>query len=214
MINILIVDDHQLVGEGTKQMLASEPEFNVKVVVSSQEVKELAKDERYDLYIIDLNMPEKNGLQLSTEILSIDPNAKILIYTGLDISPYFNHLIDLGVSGFISKTYTKEQLIRSVWSITEGFSLIPTELISQLRQTDSEVQLKDGKTISITDVEKKVMFQVAEGLRNDDIAVNLSMSKRNVERYLTDLFKKLQVSSRQEAIKKGRKLGLIPEVLI
>lgn len=214
MINILIVDDHQLVGEGTKQILSSEPEFNAKWVVSSQEVKQLVKHEKYDVYVFDLNMPGKNGLQLSTEVLSIDPNAKILIYTGLDITTYFNYLMDIGVSGFISKSYTKQQLIRSIWCAVEGLALIPVELISQLRRLGNEVNLKNGKKISITSSEEGLLFQVAKGLENDDIADNLYMSKRNVERNLTMIFKKLQVSSRGEAIVKGKELGLIPEVII
>lgn len=211
MINILIVDDHQLVGEGTKEILSSEPTYNVEWVDSSREAIDLFKDFKYDVYVFDLDIPDINGFKLSSQVLEIYPDAKILIYTGHDISIYFKYLIDIGVSGFISKTYTRQQLIDSIRYVLDGFALIPVELLSQLRNADSKANLKNGEGISLTELEKGIILQISKGLTNDHISKNLHMSKRNVERILTKLYQRLQVSSRREAVIKSKELGLIPE---
>lgn len=214
MINILIVDDHELVGEGTKNILAGEPEFNLNLIISSEEASQHIHEHHYDLYIFDLNMPERNGFELTQQVLSVDPDAKILIFTGLDVSTYFNYMIESGVSGFISKTDSKRQLIRAVWCAIEGQAVIPIELLAQLRRTNTEIKLSDGVKISLSEKEEKILIQVAKGLTNEEIAENLYMSKRNVERYLTTIFKKMRVSSRGEAIIKGKKLEFIPEIMV
>ena len=85
MINILIVDDHEVVGEGTRDLLLSEPDFHVDYVRCSKEVIRIVEENSYDIYLFDLDMPEKNGLDLTTDILKIDENARVLIFTGHDM---------------------------------------------------------------------------------------------------------------------------------
>ncbi|MFB1052265.1 response regulator [Paraliobacillus sp. JSM ZJ581] len=214
MINILIVDDHEIVGEGTRNLLLSEPDFQVDYVRCSKEVIGLVEENSYDIYLVDLDMPEKNGLDLTNDILKIDENARVLIFTGHDIAVHFNYLIDAGVSGFISKYSSKRQLMRAIWSATEGLATVPIELLSRLRKGKNEAVLDNGKKISLTQIEEGILLMVSKGLKNEEIAEELYMSKRNVERYLTEVFKKLSVSSRSEAIVKVKQVGLLPRVMV
>ena len=214
MINILIVDDHAVVGEGTKNILASELEFNVNLIVCSEEANQHIREQKYDVYIFDLDMPEINGLELTKQVLSIDPEAKIIIFSGHEISAYFNQMVNLGVSGFISKTFTKNQLIRAVWCAVDGQAVIPLELLSQLRRKDHQVESRSGEIISLSDKEVEILIQATKGLTNEEIGKQVYISKRNVERHLTIIFKKLQVNSRGEAIERGKELGIIPEILV
>ncbi|NMB18861.1 MAG: response regulator transcription factor [Erysipelothrix sp.] len=214
MINILIVDDHAVVGEGTKNILASEPDFNVNLIVCSEEASQRIREQKYDVYIFDLDMPEINGLDLTKQVLSIDPEAKIIIFSGHEISAHFNQMVNLGVSGFISKTFTKNQLIRAVWCAVDGQAVIPIELLTQLRRITHQVESRSGEIISLSDKEVEILIQASKGLTNEEIGKQVYISKRNVERHLTIIFKKLQVNSRGEAITRGKELGIIPGILV
>lgn len=215
MTRILIVDDHAVVGEGTKAILDEEADFFVDVLTNSEDVtKRLAENEKYDIYILDLHMPGVNGLELTNIILGIQPCAKVMIYTGYDIAAHFNHLIQIGVSGFISKSSSSQQLIRAVRCTIDNQSVIPLELLHQLRRTEYKPVVQNGREIVLTQKEEEILLKVAKGRTNDQIAEELYMSRRSVERYLTGLFKKLNVSSRAETIRKAKEIGLISEILI
>ncbi|MDL4838912.1 response regulator transcription factor [Aquibacillus rhizosphaerae] len=214
MIKILIVDDHEVVGEGTKSLLSSVEEFRVDFIVCSKEANELIKKNKYDVYIFDLNMPGKNGVELTDHLLSIDEDAKVIIFTGHDISSHFNHLVEIGVSGFISKECSKKQLIRAIWCAIDGQAVVPVELLYQLRRTENQVKLRNGNSVSLSQTEEAILIRVAKSNSNDEIADELYMSRRNVERHLTKIFKKLQVNSRSEAMIKGKELGLLPEIVV
>ncbi|MFN7249519.1 MAG: response regulator [Anaerobacillus sp.] len=214
MINILVVDDHSIVGEGTKRLLESETDFRVDFFGSSLETIELIKAKNYDVYLLDLHMPEISGIALTKEILNVHRDAKVLIFTGHDIFCYFNYLIQSGVSGVLSKTSSKQQLIRTIRGVIDNQAVIPLELLQQLRRTENKICFEGGNEIKLTQKEEAILLKVAEGGTNEQIAEELFSSKRSVERHLTNIFKKLHVSSRAEVIAKGRNLGLIPDVLI
>lgn len=214
MINLLIVDDHLVVGEGTKRLLEEESDFKVQVVSSSKVASELIKTKKFDVYLLDLQMPELNGLELTREIKNTISNAKIIIYTGHDIAAHFNYLVEIGVSGFISKTTSKKQFIRSIRCALDEEVVLPLDLLFQLRRTETQVMIEGGEEVSLTSREEEILLKVAKGMNNDEIAEELYMSKRNVERSLTSIFKKLKVDSRVDLIIKGRELGIIPEVIL
>ena len=114
MIKVLIVDDHPAVGEGTKAIIEQEEDIQAEVILDSENILEVINKDHYDVYLLDLYMPKLNGIELSKVILQNDPDATILIYTGFNIAEHYNLLIEAGVSGFISKTETKEQLITAI----------------------------------------------------------------------------------------------------
>lgn len=214
VIDILVIDDHPIVGEGTKKLLENENQFSVDLAISIKDYEERINEKNYDVYLIDLNMPEKNGLELTKELMQLKADAKILIFTSHSLTTHFNYLIDAGVAGFISKTYTREQLIRTIWLAVEGLAVIPIELLAQLRRVEKEVTLEEDKNIKLTELEENILYYVAKGKSNEEIAIQFHMSKRNVERYLTKLFGKLGVQSRTEMIWKAKELNIIPEVLL
>lgn len=170
--------------------------------------------QRYDIYLFDLHMVEEKVLELMEQVQNIDSAVKIMILTESNISPYFNIMVNLGVSGFISRSYSKEQLIRAVRCTAEGQAIIPTSLLRQLRRSSHKVKLQNGKNISISEKEEKILMELSKGLTNEEISRTLYMSKRTLERQLTKIYKKLQVQSRTEAITKSQKLGLIPQIIL
>lgn len=213
MIRILLVDDHPSVGEGTKNMIEQDTEMQVTVLMSGMEALELAAEENYDVMLFDLNMPVISGIELTKRMIKINPESRILIYTGYEISPNFNMLIESGVSGVVSKTASREQLLNAIRCVMRDEAVIPVSLLRQLRRR--EVRLNQGtnekvmEEVSINEREQEILQEVASGSSNRDIASKLLMSQRTVEYNLTRIFEKLGVRSRSEAIVEARRLGLI-----
>lgn len=213
MINLLIVDDHPSIGEGTKAIIEQQADMKADVMTESEKVIDRLTEKKYDMYVVDLFMPNLNGTELAKAILRVDPDAIILIYTGYDIMPHYNMMMAAGVSGFISKTATAEQLITAIRCALREEVVIPLQLLKQLRRVEAGPSTDDGQKklgdITLSNREQQILDQVGEGLKNSVIAQNLNMSRRTIELGLTKIFSKLDVGSRTEAYKKAREYGLL-----
>lgn len=213
MIQVLIVDDHPAVGEGTRNIIEQQEDMEAEVLIDSELVFERLREKNYDVYILDLYMPKMNGVELSKLILQDDPEAIILIYTGFDIMSHYNMIIDAGVTGFISKTATAEQLITAIRCALREEAVIPVHLLKQLRRIEASPSTSEGQEtlgyITLSDKEQQILEQVARGLTNNSIALNLGASQRTIEYNLTKIFSKLRVSSRTEALLKAKEFGLL-----
>ncbi|MCM3042704.1 response regulator transcription factor [Paenibacillus motobuensis] len=213
MVRILLVDDHPSVGEGTKNMIEQDPDMQVTVLMSAIEALGLVEQESFDVMLFDLNMPIISGIELTKRIMKVRPESRILIYTGYEISPNFNILVESGVSGVVSKTATREQLLNAIRCVLRDEAVIPVSLLRQLRRR--EIRLNQGREeksmeeVSINEREQEILQEVSSGSSNKDIASRLLMSQRTVEYNLTRIFEKLNVRSRSEAIVEARRLGLI-----
>ncbi|HVJ50005.1 response regulator transcription factor, partial [Desulfitobacterium sp.] len=106
-------------------MIEQESDMKVTVVTSSTDALEVLKSRTFDVLMFDLNMPVINGLELTRRVVAINSDIPILIYTGYDISSYFNILIEARVSGFISKTASREQLVTAIRCALRGEAVIP-----------------------------------------------------------------------------------------
>lgn len=215
MVNVLIVDDHPAVGEGTRTMIEQEADWTATVMTDPEEALQEISKRSYDVYLIDLFMPYINGIELTKLILQETPEATILIYTGFDLVTHFNMLVEVGVKGFISKTATKEQLITAIRCALRDEAVLPVQLVKQLRRMDAlpstdEGQLNMGNVL-LTTKEQQIVTGISQGLTNKVIAAQLSMSQRTVEYHLTKIFTKLKVSSRTEALLKAKEYGLLSE---
>lgn len=213
VIHILLVDDHPSVSEGTKSMIEQEEDMYVETVISSMEALEILKNRKFDLMLIDLNMPVINGLELTKRVMAINSDIPVLIYTGYDIAPHFNLLVEAGVSGFVSKTSSREQLVSAIRCGLRGETILPVSLLRQLRRSDARIESINGEiidSVSINEKEQLILKLAAQGKGNKEIAEILFMSQRTVEYNLTRIFGKLNVRSRAEAILEAKRLGLIP----
>ncbi|MGO4111046.1 response regulator [Paenibacillus sp. YAF4_2] len=211
MIRILLVDDHPSVGEGTKTMIEQDPEMKVTVVLSAMEALDAVNQDLFDIILCDLNMPGISGLELAKRLIQQDPDRRVLIYTGYEISTHYNLLIECGVSGFISKTVSREQLHNTIRCAMRGEAVIPITLLKQLRRNEVKITRAEKaiEEVSINERDQDILQEVANGSSNKDIAAKLHMSQRTVEYNLTRIFEKLSVRSRSEAIVEAKRLGLI-----
>jgi two-component system competent response regulator ComA len=213
VIHVLIVDDHPAVGAGTRAMIDQEEDMKATVLSDAEKVMAHLEENSYAIYLIDLYMPKINGVDLTKMILQVDPDAKILIYTGFDLVAHYNLLIEAGIAGFMSKTATQEQLITGIRCALREEVVIPLQLLKQLRRVNTGPSTSEGEEdlgdMTLSSKEQQILEEVAKGLTNKAIALNLSMSQRTIEHHLTKIFTKLGVSSRTEALLKAREYGLL-----
>ncbi|MGX6444418.1 response regulator transcription factor [Neobacillus sp. K501] len=210
-MEILLVDDHRSVVEGTKMLIEAEKDMNVTIETDVYLVPDLVRLKEFDVILFDLYMPNMNGADLARKVIEDVPDAIILIYSGFEIGPHFNLLMESGVSGFISKTSTREQLVQAIRSAARKEAIIPMQLLKQLRRKEIVLQgqTPNDKT-TISQKEDKLLRELAKGHSNKEISKTLLISQRSLEYSLTELFQKLNVNSRVEAIKKAKSLGILP----
>ncbi|TMV47414.1 response regulator transcription factor [Paenibacillus mesophilus] len=210
-MEILLVDDHRSVVEGTQMLIESEPDMNVTIETDVYRVPDLVRLKKFDVMLLDLYMPNMNGADLTRKLLDYVPDAVILIYSGFDIAPHFNLLMESGVSGFIAKTSTREQLIQAIRCAARKEAIIPMQLLKQLRRQEIVVLGDtDSEKTTITPDEEKLLRELAKGKSNKEISKTLMISQRSLEYSLTEIFQKLHVGSRVEVIKKAKSIGILP----
>lgn len=212
MIKILLVDDHIAVAEGTKAILEQSGKFKVTTCYDYDTTNQMIEDESFDVYLLDLYMPKISGIEMSKKILEKLPDAKILIYTGFDLRSHFNLLIDAGVSGFLSKEASIEQIIRSIEAVLRDEVILPVDIFSELRRTQiTNKTMQDDvlENIELTKREHDILAAISKGLTNKEISQELLLSQRSVEYSLTNIFSKLKVKSRTEALLKAKQYNLL-----
>ena len=211
MIQILLVDDHPLVGEGTKLIIENEKDMKVHIETSSLQALERVKLQSFDVMLFDLQMPELDGFELTKRVLEKDPTANILIYTGFEIFPHLDLLMESGAVGFIPKTSTKEQLIRALRCALNQEVVLPFSMLKEIYRGVRPSILKEEtrEKFSLNEKEKKILKELVKGKTNKEIAQVLFIGQRSLEYSLTNLFHKLGVQTRIEAVVKVKEMELI-----
>ncbi|MCO7176904.1 response regulator [Sporolactobacillus kofuensis] len=211
MTSVLVIDDHAVVASGTKAVLQNAG-FEVETQSSAKNIQLILKETHYDLFLIDLNMPDMDGMAVSDLILDQDPDAKIIIYTGYEteIEPLFASMLKRGISGVVSKSASIDSLIAALHAVLRDEVLLPMWLFQRLRVNDSVHT--DGSKVHLNQNERDILAGVVHGDTNREIAQNLLLGQRTVEKYLTGIFQKLGVHSRVEAAEKVNELGIHLEI--
>lgn len=194
------MDDHHLVGEGTKEMLEGEEKFRVHYVASALEVLDI--DTLYDLYIVDIHMPDLSGIELARKLLKRNKDLKIILYTGLHNQKSLSLFTQVGISGVISKTATKLELITLINAVLSGYTIVPLSIFKNKNP-------KRTNTVGLTKRDLTILKHVSEGLSNKEIAEKLFIADRSVEYHLSKIYKILNVKKREEAVIKAFRLNLI-----
>ncbi|MFD2133873.1 response regulator [Pseudogracilibacillus auburnensis] len=202
MISILIVDDHHLVGEGTKEMLEGEEKFCVHYVASALEVLDM--DTIYDLYIVDIHMPDLSGIELAKKLLKRNNDLKIILYTGLHNQKSLSLFTQVGISGVISKTATKSELITLINTVLSGYTFVPLSIFKHKKQKRTNTY-----TLGLTEKDLTILKYVSDGLSNKEIAKKLFLADRSVEYHLSKIYKNLNVKKREEAVVEAFRLNLL-----
>ncbi len=198
MMNILIIDDHPVVLDGTKTLLQDLANVQIETEQDSAAVLPRMDTEAFQLFLIDINMKPINGIQLSEMIKKKQPEALIILYTGYELSDYYELLIEKKIDGLLSKLATKEQVIQTIQAALRGEILLAADFLDFVQQRSNLPNVQ--QEVLLSDKEQEILQLVAQGCTNKAIASAIGVTQRTVENYLSKLFVKLNVESRAEAV--------------
>lgn len=196
----MIADDHNLIREGLKQLLEFDGSMEI-ISEASNGVECLDKlhDTIPDVLLLDINMPEKNGLEVLEEIKNKKYEIKVLILTVHNELEYLLKAVDIGVDGYILKDSESAELKKAINAVLAGENYIQASLIPALNNRLVNRDIDKDKIDSLTGRELEVLIQVASGMFNKEIAINLNISERTVKNHISNIFKKIDVSDRTQA---------------
>ncbi len=210
-LTVLIVDDHPLVREALHQALAGERDMEVVAEAGDgEEAVKLASELKPDVAVMDIVMPKLNGIEATRKIKQIAPNIAILILTAYDDDEYVLGLLDAGAAGYLLKSARGRDLAGAIRAVKSGKSVLHPKIIAKLLKRAMIAPVEERKASDLlSERESEVLRLVALGMSNKEIAGKLFLSQRTVKAHLTNIFNKLNVASRSEAIVKGLKWGLV-----
>ena len=196
----MLVDDHALIREGIKKLL----EFDDSIEVIEQasdgyECLEKLKTNRPDILLLDINMPNMNGIEVLEALKAKKDPVKVLILTVHSEVEYLVKAVDIGANGYILKDSGSAELKKAIIDIINNDSYIQPSLIPALNSRLINRDLDKERLKSLTKREVEILAQVASGMFNKEIANNLGISERTVKNHISNIFKKIDVSDRTQA---------------
>jgi DNA-binding NarL/FixJ family response regulator len=197
LITILIADDHPLARAGIRTILEEAPDMRViGEAEDGDAAQKLVAKLQPRVLLLDLKMPGLSSAELEKWVRSNFPNIVTLVLTAHDRDTYLSQMLDAGVAGYMDKNTRSEQLIAAIRRAVSGEFLFSSEQIRRARQWR---QQEGRKWQRLTSREREILQYLANGLDNAGISLHLSISQKTVAFHITNILKKLQVVSRQEA---------------
>jgi NarL family two-component system response regulator LiaR len=212
-IKILIADDHAFVREGTRRILEQEPDLEVVAEAGDgEEAVRLASDLKPDVAIIDVAMPKLDGIEATRRIKALCPAVAVLVLSAYDDDQFVFGLLEAGAAGYLLKSVRGHEIVDAIRAVDAGESVlhpsVARKVLNRFASVSSRAQRKKPLEL-LTDREMEVLKLVTKGLSNKDIADGLSLSVRTVQGHLANIFNKLRVSSRTEAVVHALKEGWV-----
>lgn len=198
-IRIIIADDHMMVREGLKQLL--ELDGSIEVIGQASEGEtclKLVDELQPDVVLLDINMPNMNGLQTLKKLRSKNSEQKVLMLTIHNEVEYLLRAVELGANGYVLKDSESEVLKKAIFTVFNGETYIEASLTPELKERMKRMK-SSSSSESLTKREVDVLKLIAEGLFNKEIAYRLNISEKTVKNHVSNIFKKIGVSDRTQA---------------
>lgn len=200
VIKIMLVDDHGVLRDGLKNIFQLEEDFNVVgEAVSGEEAMNKMELLNPDIVVLDINLPDKNGVEITKEMKQNYKETKILILTMHSHKEYFMSAIREGADGYLLKDAPSEQVVEAIRTIMRGESVIHPVMTKKLLSFHHEDE-KQSKESELTEREKEVLVCLVEGLSNREVGEKLFISEKTVKIHVSKIFRKLAVKSRSQAV--------------
>jgi len=210
-IKVLIADDHAVVREGTRQILEHEADMDVVgEAADGEEAVKLAGSARPDVAIIDIAMPGVDGIEAPRQIKSLYPSTAVLILSAYDDDQFVFSLLEAGAAGYLLKSVSGDELVQAIKAIHNGEPVLDPAIAKKVMnyfKLPDKVPSLEEEPEHLSERELDIIKLAARGLTNKDIADRLHLSYRTVEGHMRDVFNKLGVGSRTEAVLYGLKKG-------
>lgn len=201
-IKVLIADDHALMRQGLKQILELEEDIEVVgLAVNGEETIRLAQQLKPHVILLDINMPQMNGIQALRRLKDLGTDSKIVMLTIHEDKEYLFETINIGASGYVLKDAESSSLVKAIRDVYNGESYIHPTLASTLvKEFNRNGKIEDEcKRSSLTRREYEVLILIAEGRNNKEIADILFISEKTVKNHVSNIFKKIEVNDRTQA---------------
>ncbi|MDX2163382.1 MAG: response regulator transcription factor [bacterium] len=205
-MRILLAEDHNIVRQGTRMYFESMGVEVVGEATTGAEAVRLTRELQPDVVVMDIHMPELTGVEAARRIRLDNPDVRVLVLTAYDDPAYVHALLDAGADGFVLKTAALSQLYHALQEVAVGRSAFDPAVMAKAAQHETDVpKLIEG----LTDRELEMLHCAALGLTNKEIGGRLFISDRTVQGHLQNVYQKLGVKTRTEAVTAGLTRGLI-----
>lgn len=202
-IRLALVDDHSLVRDGIKALLSVVP--NVAVVGEAENgarAMEMVEQCKPDLLLVDINLPDINGLVLTRKIREKHPSLRVLVLSMHDSKEYVSESLRAGASGYVLKNSPSREIVAAIEAIATGGTFYSAEIAQKLL-------LEDGESSELTPRESQVLYKMAQGLNNKEMARELNISVRTVETHRLSIRRKLKIDKPAALVKYAIDHGII-----
>jgi DNA-binding NarL/FixJ family response regulator len=209
MLRILLADDHDLTRSGLRYLLEKRKDWTVCGEASNGRMAvEMAENLRPDFAILDMSMPEMNGLEATCQILKKQPQMKVLIYTMHETEKVILDVLDAGARGVVLKSDAGENLVAAVESITKGRRFFTSRVAETVVEAVADSTEPPGP-IALTSREREVVQLLAEGKSNKEVADRLGISARTAEGHRGEIMRKLKLGSLAALIRYAIRNGIV-----
>lgn len=207
MIKILIADDQELIRESLKIILSTNNEFEViDTVGSGKEVVESIRRHIPDIILMDVRMPDMDGVQCTKFVKEVYPEIKVIVLTTFDDDEYIFSALKYGASGYLLKGVSLDELTSAIKTVLQGGAIFNPNVASKVTKTFSEMaknnivaeRIHDEDLPNLSDTEWKIIQQVSQGLSNKEIAEILKFTEGTIRNYLSVILDKLQLRDRTQ----------------
>ena len=209
-IRVILADDHAVVRKGIREFLAEPSDIDVIAEASDgDEAIRLIDRLRPDVAVLDIQMPKRSGIDVCRYVRAQHWQVGILILTAYDDDPYVLAVLQAGANGYVLKTADADEIIQAIRAVHEGKSVLDP-IIARKLMTQLAGQPDNQPIESLTPREMDVMRLTARGYTNKAIGAHLNVSDRTVQGHLANIFGKLHVATRTEAVMRAVSLGWLP----
>ena len=209
-IRVMITDDHPVVREGLSAMLSREKDIEVVAeAANGNEAIVKARDLKPDIVLMDLRMPEVDGVEAMRRIRTENPDIKFIVLTTYDNDEYIFQGIEAGARAYLLKDSPREEMFKAIRVVSEGGSLIEPAVAGKVLERFAALsrQVQIPETLSEREVE--ILKLIAQGTSNKIIATSLNIGESTVKTHIQSIFNKLGVNDRTEAVTEAIKKGII-----
>ncbi|MCM2996971.1 response regulator transcription factor [Paenibacillus cellulositrophicus] len=211
-VKVLIVDDHFVVREGLKLILETGEQFQVLgEAENGQQALSLIEEVQPDVILMDLNMPVMSGLEAMKVLKSKDSPIPVIILTTYNEEELMINGLALGAKGFLLKDTSRENLFRNIEAAIKGETLLSAEIMERViaaRENQAQIIPKPKNNL-LSDKETFILQCVARGFKSKEIAYDMGISERTVKAHLTNIYNKLGVDSRSQAVATALEQGIL-----
>lgn len=209
-IRIALCDDHAVVRSGLRRILEAEPDLEVVAEAGTAgEAVAAARDTLPDVFVMDVGLPDRNGIAATAEVCEASPATKVLVLTVHDDVAYLRRAFDAGAAGYLVKEAADVDLVQAVRQVAAGKQYVHPTLGAALLAPDAATARPAGPGGELSEREVEVLALIAGGLTNAEIAEALHVSVRTVETHRAHIHQKLDVRTRAELVRIARNAGVL-----